>query len=238
MGLMAQAQDLETLERDLKHKIQYTDTTFYSFDMKIVKDLPNRAVAVVAKFSTPYEEDGFDCKVTVYTVDTTTKKIVGQYVFPNTFTSDAIELSTFQLDFAPYQLNSKTRAFGVRWSYSSSSRVSPFGESYIALFILKNNQPTCILPQLQTGESHGDWDMQCKYVGKEIKRLLLMAPTQHNGYADLIVKSQTTIRTSRQPINEADPCIEEELRSPFLKEIWIFTEGKYQKLDTKKSAKK
>lgn len=74
--------------------------------------------------------------------------------------------------------------------------------------------------------------------GKEIKRLLLVAPTQHNGYADLIVKSQTTIRTSRQPKNEADPCVEEELRSPYQKEIWIFKEGKYQKLETKKSAKK
>jgi hypothetical protein len=238
MGLLAQAQDFETLERDLKRQIHYTDTTYYSFDMKIVKDSPNRAVVVVAKFSTPYEEDGFDCKVTVYTVDITTKKILGQYIFPKPFTSDSIKLSTFQLDFAPYQLNAKTRAFGVRWSYNSSSRVSPFGESYIALFVLKNEQPTCILPQLQTSESQGEWDMQCKYDKQEINRLILVAPTQHNGYADLIVKSQTIIRSSRQPKVESDPCVEQELKSPYQKEIWMFKDGKYQKLVTKKSSRK
>lgn len=98
----------------------------------------------------------FDIDNNILVWNKNTKSIETKYTKKSEWTSDAMYLDELTIDTGLYYLNKNTRAFGIRYHYSGSSRVNPFGSNSINLYYFKNNQIVEVLHDFELERSNGD----------------------------------------------------------------------------------
>jgi hypothetical protein len=98
----------------------------------------------------------FDIDNNILVWNKSTKSIETKYTKKAEWTSDAMYLDELKIDTGLYYLNKSTRAFGIRYHYSGSSRVNPFGSNSINLYYFKNNQIIEILNDFELEKYNGD----------------------------------------------------------------------------------
>lgn len=211
----------------IKKEINYDDEHYFSFDLKSLPE-SNFSVAAVTKYNGEVSEDGFDCDLILLLIDNDTEQIIDRYTEKKKYTSDSFELSPVSLDMANYKVTESKRAFGLRASYSASSRVSPTWMENLSLFIIEKNKIKLLLNEFPMGKSHGEWDTNCNYDGEETAVLAIMQSKKTNGYFDILIKSTKTIRKSRAPKKEDEPCIDNNIKQKPTTQLLQFANGKYQ----------
>ncbi|WDF45833.1 hypothetical protein PQ459_13095 [Chryseobacterium sp. KACC 21268] len=161
------------------------------------KVLPNKtsnSVLVIPKYnvneSDEYGHDFFVLDAYIVLADNETGKILSHYVEKEAWTSDAMVLSDITIDTGLYQLNEKDRAFGIRVSYSGSSKPNPYYYSDLSLFIVQNNAMKRILKNYQINRSSGEWDTRCAGEFEESTGNIDMDKNKTNGFKNLIIKSK------------------------------------------------
>ncbi|OYX83844.1 MAG: hypothetical protein B7Y83_10145 [Flavobacteriales bacterium 32-34-25] len=98
----------------------------------------------------------FDIDNNILVWNKSTKSIETKYTKKAEWTSDAMCLDELKIDTGLYYLNKNTRAFGIRYSYSGSSRVNPFSSDSINLYYFRNNQIVEVLHDFELERSNGD----------------------------------------------------------------------------------
>ena len=93
-------------------------------------------------------------------------------------------------------------AFGLRVARTGSSRVNPFSEDALSLFVIENNQLRAVLNGIVLENSTGEWDGNCVGTFHDIKRTLALAPDSHNGYIDIRVNGKNVESTAYTDANE------------------------------------
>lgn len=117
----------------------------------------------------------------------------------NQWVSDAIELRDISIDTAPYLVADDKRAFGVRVSYHGMSRVNPYQNETLSLFIRSEDGLQKILSNYDMEDSGGEWDGNCQGEFVDRKNILVISDQRTQGFFDITVKGKIT-----ETINEMD----------------------------------
>jgi hypothetical protein len=197
----------EELSVDMKNVIQLLQIDLENVDRDLSIEKPMRylpemmAYAVLEKVGeSDYAEEGhhtYKCHVVLY--NASDKIITNRYVIEN-LESDAIRLSKVSLDFAPYMVQSNKRAFGLRISYSGASRVNPYEEEKLTLFVQEKDKLVPVLKDFTSYLSTGDWDTNCAGEFNEKRAVFVLEPTSSNGFFDMKVNYKA-IKTINKPVS-------------------------------------
>jgi hypothetical protein len=149
----------------------------------------------------PLPQKGGAANETVYDVevlvaDSNTGAIIAHSYEPSAITSDAMGLDEgLALDTAPWRLTPQELAFGVRKSFQNSSRVDPFADTTLSLYVIDGSKLRRVLSNLTTRESKGDWDGDCAGQFSDTSRAISVGPAGRGGYATLLVSEKTVDTT-------------------------------------------
>jgi hypothetical protein len=145
------------------------------------------------------DETVYDLEVLV--ADSKTGAVIAHSYEPSSITSDAMGLQSIALDTAPWRLTPQELAFGVRKSFQNSSRVNPFADTTLSLYVIDEGKLRRVLNNLTTLESRGDWDGNCAGQFSDTSRAISVGPAGRGGYAKLLV-SEKTVDTTKTAVGE------------------------------------
>ena len=157
---------------------------------------PAQTIAVL-----PLPEKGATTDETVYDVevlvaDSKTEAVIAHSYEPSAITSDAMGLQGIALDTAAWRLTPAELAFGVRKSFQNSSRVDPFSDTTLSLYVIDERKLRRVLSNLTTQQSKGEWDGNCAGQFSDTSRAISVGPAGRGGYATLLVSEKTVDKTN------------------------------------------
>lgn len=202
----SQTIDSATVDNVLKQlKIQPKDCYFDLVVQQVIPYSPDKSVVVIPKI---IEEDeySFSCDFYLLIINNDSGLIQNTFFEPNSLISDAVRIDNISIDFAPYNLNATTRAFGVRILYEGSSRANPYENEDISLFIPQDSLLVRVLKNYSIASITGEWDTNCNGYFVTEKAVLIISDKKTNNYCDIKVKNETTTTIQTQ-VN--DDCKED-----------------------------
>lgn len=183
-------------------------------DFIVEKTLPHAqelVVIVIPEYTWRSDvEELFDLRGHIVVYDKRTKKI-HRYSLDETessqWYSDPFQLSEITIDTAPYIIGTDQRAFGIRLRHHLMSRVNPYSQEILSLFLLDGEDLKPILMDFVTKMYTGETDANCSGEFKEESSILLMSGhTSGQAYANIVVK--TSVIHSVNYVGESGECDE------------------------------
>lgn len=211
-ALFATTQDSILLKKVLVQlKIQESEINLELATDKVLPYAIDKTVLVIPKYI-KIEDDGygnisFDLDAYIVIANTVTGEILYELYEPDAWTSDALRISSIEIDTRLYILNNTNRAFGVRVNYSGSSQVNPYNSTDFSLYIIEKNILKIVLENFRISEYHGEWDTRCTGKFEDINSVISIDKVQSNDFNNLIIKS-ITLETISTPTPINDDCIE------------------------------
>lgn len=147
------------------------------------------------------EVDTADLEVLV--ADSAKPRILQRYREREPLVSDAMRISALTLDTARYRLNDAVVAFGVRVTYTGSSRVNPYESTVLSLYAADGDRLRPVLSKLQVSLERGEWDGNCAGEFESVQRTVAIDARRDHGYAGLLVNS---VSQARRNVSENDDC--------------------------------
>lgn len=172
------------------------DTDFAACKVWPANPAQTLAVLPMAQSGSTDDDKVYDVEVVV--ADSQSGKIVAHRFEKAAITSDAIMLRAIALDTAPWRLTPQTVAFGVRTNFEGSSRVNPFSQTSLSLYVIDGATLRKVVDNLATQKSGGEWDGNCAGSFSDTSRAVSVGPEGKSGYAKLVV-SEKTITTTNTP---------------------------------------
>jgi hypothetical protein len=191
------------------------------FTSKVLPYAKTQTVMVIPKLISE-ESDMYDLDALIVVVNNQTGKILQKFKGENTFFSDAIYLSSITIDTAPYLLTKDIRAFGIRVSHVGSSRVNPFEQVDLSLYVQEGTSLRRVLNQEMVKRFNGEWDGDCSGEFHYKKAILSFETETTNGYFNLVLKEHTEISSSEEVNGECEEKVIEKLD----KKIIFYYNGK------------
>lgn len=139
------------------------DVNMELIQTKVLPYTKEKTALVIPKYVTKQDDIQFyvyDAYIVI--ADNQTGQILNKFFEANKWTSDALRLNGLTIDTGLYKLSDKTRAFGVRVSYTGSSQVNPYGATDLSLYIPIKNALKQIANEIIVESNTGDWDGNCK----------------------------------------------------------------------------
>jgi hypothetical protein len=169
-------------------------------------------------------DDGGIDDLEVLVADSASGAVIAHGFRPSAITYDAVRLSGISLDTARYQLTPNNRAFGVRISYSGSSRVDPFDATSLSLYVVDGQALRLVLDRLAAESSTGEWDGNCAGDFSKMTRTIDIGPRRREGYAALNIAEKST-----KSVNTAvkDECGSKNQSSTQTKVTLEYQNGRY-----------
>lgn len=183
-------------------------------DCKVLPHQPQSAVIAVAQGKFDDQQGMGEYNIHLIKVDSKTGAIKTIYTDPTKIISDAITFSGLKLDTAAYQLNSSTRAIGLRFSYTGSSRINPYAPQTITLYDLDRKQK--VLSDLLVGLDRGEWDGRCNGEWEEYKITLQMLSSKSHHYADIKVNATVNARETTDVLGGCDDANPKQNKQSFV----------------------
>lgn len=179
---------------------------------KLQPNNPEEAIVVIPEIvEGSEEEDFFTLNTHIAIVHLKTKTITHKYFESsktNDWVSDAIRLDEIKIDTAPYLVHETTRAFGVSVHYFGSSRVNPYHNQKLSLFVKEKGILNNILHNFSMEMNIGEWNGNCDGEFESEKKTLIVSDKKTNGYFDFIIKN--TIAKTKNFETEDGDCNEKE----------------------------
>ena len=179
------------------------------FVEKVLPDNKSLTVMVIPKISKKeFDADGngyFEFDAYILVVESETGKIISKFFEPKAWTSDAVVISSIEIDTAPFTLNSKARGFGIRVNYSGSSRPNPYNQTDFSLFIINGDSLKRVLKDYPISEGHGEWDTNCAGKFENVESVISIGKQKSYGFNNIIIKQKIT-KTKNSKIK--DDCKE------------------------------
>ncbi|HWV08221.1 MAG TPA: hypothetical protein VN156_01675 [Pseudomonas sp.] len=124
--------------------------------------------------------------------------IVARQVQPHLLDWDAIFVSGFEFDTAPYRLRQDELAFGIRIHRRNGSRLNPFYETALSLYELEGRHLRSVLSELIVVRSGGERDDECAGGFSHAEGVVVITEkVGREGYRDLLLKQkQVSHRTA------------------------------------------
>jgi hypothetical protein len=151
----------------------------------------------------------FDLDAYILIVENNSGKIINKYFEPEAWISDAVMLSSIEIDTAPYLLQTNKRAFGIVVNYVGSSRPNPYDRSDLTLYVTDGSSLKPVLKNYLLAESRGEWDTNCAGDFEGMTSVLLIDKQKSNDWYTIIVK-QTITKTKNFIVD--DNCESKEVQ--------------------------
>lgn len=137
------------------------------------------------------ESKNFDLDGYIVLADKETGKIIGKNYSSSKWVSDAYMLNIIYIDTLNYHLNDDEVVFGVGWSHSGSSRVSPAGARIIELFTQKGDSLNSIF-KYHVSNYHGDNDGGNKGYSRveEYNTKLIVLDKKTDSFSDFVLLTE------------------------------------------------
>lgn len=207
------AQPSELIKKVLLNlNLQEKDCFLPFIKEQVLPDSESKSIIIIPTIA-ELEDDYFSLNSYVLIVETSTGFILSQFFEShktNNWLSDDLQLESIEVDLGPYNLNKETSAYGVRVKYAGSSRVNPYYNETISLFVQQKDQLKRILNNYEIKLSQGEWDGLCEGEFKEEKKTIEVTQNVTNGLFDIIIKNNITITTNTKV---DDDCIDKETYS-------------------------
>lgn len=177
-------------------------------DLFVDKVLPyNKSVSIVIipKIIDKEIDSFVEYDAYILLVDNYSGKILSRYYKSKAWTSDAIYISSIEIDVANYDLNSNVKAFGIRVNYISSSRPNPYEETELSLFIQHGNNLDCVLKNYIVARFSGERNLNCEGKFETINSTIIIDKKMTNNFYNLIVKSKS-VTIENEKVN--NNCVE------------------------------
>jgi hypothetical protein len=160
----------------------------------------------------------------VLVADSASGTVIAHAYQPSAITYDAVRLSGISLDTARYQLTPSNRAFGVRISYSGSSRIDPYEATSLSLYVVDGQTLRPVLDRLAAESSTGDWDGNCAGDFSKTTRTIDIGPGGKEGYAALKIaqKSTKSVKTATK-----DECVSKDQPYTRTNSVLEYHNGRY-----------
>ncbi|MDH1263095.1 hypothetical protein [Pseudomonas sp. GD03944] len=130
--------------------------------------------------------------------------IVARQVQPHLLDWDAIFVSGFEFDTAPYRLRQDELAFGIRIHRRNGSRLNPFYETALSLYELEGKHLRSVLNELIVVTSGGERDDECAGSFSHAEGVVVITEkVGREGYRDLLLKQK---RVSHRTADVAGEC--------------------------------
>jgi hypothetical protein len=206
-------EDNSLLSKVLK-QLKLTDKDIQE-ELCVEKKLPynkSLSIMVIPKIATKEIDDDnnysyeFDSYILI--VENRNGNIKNKFFESDAWTSDAVVLSSIEIDTAPYFLNKNIRGFGIRVNYSGSSHPNPYGQTDFSLFINNGKSLKRVIKNFPVYEFHGEWDMNCEGEFETIESSIIIGKKQTNNFNNLIIKQKITEEKNRKI---KDDCIEKKV---------------------------
>lgn len=202
LPMLAQADCRDRLEGWTKtlHPGRTLDT-----DLASCKVWPANPALTLVALPLPQKGSTDDDKVydlEVLVTDSQTGKVVAQRFEASALESDAVRLRSISLDTALWRLTPQVLAFGVRTDFEGSSRVNPFSQSVLNLYVIDGAKLRKVVDKLATQTGGGEWDGNCAGSFSDTSRGVSVGPAGKNGYAKLIVSEKTLTTTNKPARND------------------------------------
>lgn len=215
LSIISQTAYAQSVESPLIRKVlselnlQENDVNLELVCEKILPYSKDKSVIVIPEYSAnrkdEYDEHYFELNAHILIVENLTGKIVSKFYEPNAWTSDAVMLTSIEIDTGLYNLNLETRAFGIRVNYTGSSRPNPYGQTDLSLYYVKKSSLKQVLKNYPIYDFHGEWDTNCigEFEGKE--SILVIDKLKTNNFFDLVINTKI-VKTEN--LLTDDDCIE------------------------------
>lgn len=151
-------------------------------------------------------------------------KITNRIIERSILVSDAIALDDIKIDTAAYTVNNNERAFGIRFLFRGSSRVNPYTEEFINLYIKKQTKLDNILAGLTTYEHSGEWDGNCSGDFDTSNYYLSIQSTKTHSFSDILVTKKSENEHTSESNNDCNSVV---TKSPIKKYQISFNGTKY-----------
>ncbi|VVE09461.1 hypothetical protein PIN31115_02539 [Pandoraea iniqua] len=174
-------------------------------DVAACKVWPANPAQTLAVLPLPQKGSTDDDKVydvEVLVADSQTGKIIAHNFESAAITSDAVQLRSLSLDTAPWRLTPQIVAFGVRATYEGSSRVNPFSQTTVSLYVVDGAKLRKVVNNLATQQGGGEWDGNCAGSFSDTSRAVSVGAAGKAGYAKLIVSEKTVTTTNKPTRND------------------------------------
>jgi len=165
---------------------------------------PSLTLAVLAFKQKITDPDAATYDVDVLVAKSDTGEVLAHLYRTAALNEDAVTIQSVGLDMARYQLAPDTRAFGVRIDHEGSSRVNPFSDSVLDLYVVQGHTLKRVLGNLETHIETGDWDGNCAGTFATVNRVISIDPTQVHGYAALRVSQKSGTSDAKM---SGDQCV-------------------------------
>lgn len=159
---------------------------------------PALTIAVLPLPQKGATSDGTVYDVEVLVADSKSGALVVHSYEPSAITSDAVSLEGIALDTAPWQLTPQLLGFGVKTSFQGSSRVDPFENTNLSLYVVDGVKLRRVLSNLTTRQSSGESDGDCAGKFSVTSRAISVGRAGHGGYATLVVGEKTVVTTKKK----------------------------------------
>ena len=214
------------LAKKVMKKLEPDSTEWYLrlITEKVVPTNRNESILVLPIYM-EYEVDYFGLYTWLVRVDNRDGTIKNKTLLY--YESDANVLEQFVIDTAPYQVNSKTRAFGLRVIYYGSSQPNPYRGEKLTLLVDEGDSFRSILDDFYVKFYGGEWITQCSGESMDENKLLILLKKSTQGYFDILVKN--TIIDNVSFDGEFGEC-ESTSKTRIEKTKLQFKDGKYQEV--------
>lgn len=166
-------------------------------DLWAEKALPyakTQTVMVVPHLIDENEIEGiFTLDAVIVVVNNQTGKIIQKYKEGNLIFSDAVFISSFTIDTAPYLLTKTIRAFGIRAQFYGHSSANPYSEVQLSLFVQEGNSLRQVLKETVVESSSGEWNTDCNGRSHDMKSIILFETETSKSYFNLVIKERSSV---------------------------------------------
>ena len=166
--------------------------------LKLQPNNKNEAIIVIPEIVEEGEEY-FSLNTNIVIYNKELQKVTHKYFEShqtNGWVSDAIRLDQIEIDTAPYLVNEYKRAFGVRVHYFGSSRVNPYYNKTLSLYVKESDKLRCILHNYNVEINTGEWNGDCEGEFHSEKKTLIGSDDKTNDFYNFIVKNTITKTTN------------------------------------------
>ncbi|RRQ49578.1 hypothetical protein DZC72_02960 [Maribacter algicola] len=184
-------------------KLDWVQTNTHLISSAPHPDNPKETILVIPEI-VDEGEMYFDLNAHIVIADNRSGKIKNNYFESNetnNWESDAIELDGLQIDPTAYQITEDKSAFGVTVSHIGHSRVNPYSDKTLSLFVKSGDSLLKVLSDYTMKDYGGEWDGDCDGEFTETKKSLSIGQEKTNGYFDIRVDTENSYTHSYKDKN-------------------------------------
>ncbi|GAA4335246.1 hypothetical protein GCM10023165_11620 [Variovorax defluvii] len=136
-----------------------------------------------------------------------------------------VRIRAIKVDTSRYVLADGARAFGLRVLRQGASRLSPYSNETLSLYLPQGSKLAKVLDGVEVVLERGEWDANCAGSFETVRSNLSVARSTTHGYADLVLRQSHSETVSSA---QGETCTTQERQSTFSSQTWRYDGSAYR----------